>query len=120
MSPGRVAVDRRDGVALLTVCGEHDLSNGEVLRDGLWTVFGDGTAVVVDLSEASFIDSGVLHTLVAAAGPAREASGRMLVVCARADSFTRRVLHMAGLDQVLRIADTVEDALRQATACPVI
>jgi anti-anti-sigma factor len=107
-------------VALLTVCGEHDPSNDNVLRDGLSAVLGNGAAVVVDLSEASFIDSSVLHTLVRASRPTWDTPGQTLVVCARADGFARRLLHIAGLQEVLRVADTVDDALRSAAARPVI
>jgi anti-sigma B factor antagonist len=117
-SLGRIAVDHRDGVVLLTVRGEHDPSNDEVLRDGLSAVLANGAAVVVDLSEASFIDSTVLHTLVRASRPTRDAPGHPLVVCARADGLAGRLLYIAGMHKVLRIADTVEDALSGAAARP--
>ena len=96
--------------------GERDLSNEEVLRDGLAAVLGHGSAVVVDLSEAAFVDSSVLHTLASASRPAWGRPGQVIVVCAQADGFTRRVLRMAGMDRVLRIAETVDDAVRSAAA----
>jgi anti-anti-sigma factor len=107
MSPGQIAVDRRGGVALLTVHGEHDLSNEEVLRDRLAAALAHASAAVVDLSAATFIDSSVLHTLA-----------RAIVVCSRPDGLTRRLLDLAGLDEVVRIAETVEDALRSVAAEP--
>ncbi|HEX3330723.1 MAG TPA: STAS domain-containing protein [Gaiellales bacterium] len=114
-----IAVDLRDGVPLVRVHGEHDVSNQELLRDGLATALAQGSVVVVDLSEASFVDSSVLHTLASAGHPARDAPGRAIVVCARGDGLTRRLLHLAGLDEGVPIAETVEDALRSATAEPV-
>jgi anti-anti-sigma factor len=115
---GQIAVDDRGGVSLLTVHGEHDLSNEEVLRDGLATVLVSDSAVVVDLSKASFIDSSVLHTLAWASRPAGEAPGRAVVVCAQEHGHTRRLLHIAGLHEVVRVADTVEDALSSVAAEP--
>jgi hypothetical protein len=47
--------------------------------------------------------------------PARcAASRRPLAVCAKADGLARRLLYMAGLHDVLRIAGTVGDALSAA------
>jgi anti-sigma B factor antagonist len=105
-------------VPLLTLHGEHDLSNAELLRDGLTTVLAYGAAVVVDLSEATFVDSSVLHALLAASRPARDAPGPDVVVCVRADGFARRLLRMAGLHEVVRIAESLEDAVRSAAAAP--
>jgi anti-anti-sigma factor len=109
-----VAVDLRDGTPLVTVLGEHDVSNEEVLRDGLATALAQGSAVVVDLSQAGFIDSSVLHTLTWASDPAGDAPERPIVVCAPAEALTRRLLHLAGLHELVRMAETVEDALGSA------
>jgi anti-sigma B factor antagonist len=110
-----IAVGRRDGVPLLTVRGEHDVSNEQVLRDGLAAALAHGAAVVVDLSEASFIDSSVLHALAGVSCPGRG----QIVVCARSDGLTRRLLEVAALHEVVQVAETVEDALGFAAAEPV-
>jgi anti-sigma B factor antagonist len=109
-----IAVDLRDGVPVLTVHGEHDLANAALLRDGLARAIAHGPTVVVDLSDASFIDSSVLHALAGASGPARGT----IVVCPRAERLTRRLLHLSGLQDVVRIAETVEEALGLAAAEP--
>jgi anti-anti-sigma regulatory factor len=70
-------------VPLLTVHGEHDLTNEDVLRDGLATALAYRSAVVVDLSDASFVGSSVLHTLAGASAPGQGT----VVVCPRADAL---------------------------------
>ena len=115
MYEAETAVDVRDGVPVLTLHGEHDLSNDEVLRDGLAIALAAGSALVVDLSDASFIDSSVLHALAGASSPGR---GTIVVVCPRADGLTRRLLSIAGLHDVVRIAETMEEALGLAAVEP--
>lgn len=52
-----------DGVHALVVTGELDISNVGALRDGAAQVPNDALGVVVDLSEATFIDSATVGFL---------------------------------------------------------
>jgi anti-anti-sigma regulatory factor len=50
--------------------GERDLADAEALGKAFDEVFRQGSTLVVDLSETTFIDSRVVvHTLMAAANP---------------------------------------------------
>ena len=62
---GEFAVERNDaGLAVLTISGEHDLSTAPNLRRRLDSLLDDGTATVVDLSPATFIDSSILGVVL--------------------------------------------------------
>ena len=58
----------RYGVWVLTLHGEHDVSTEPSLAEELERVAAAGGPVVVDLSDAQFIDSSILRVLVSAAG----------------------------------------------------
>src|SRR5207237_1329306 len=60
---GTIIVGYRDGVAVLTLVGEHDLSTSEQLRSAMREHAEMGRGVVVNLPQAEFIDSHVVHTL---------------------------------------------------------
>jgi anti-anti-sigma factor len=49
---------------VLTLQGEHDLSTAARIRDELERVFNAGSAVVVDLSGVTFMDSSVLNAIL--------------------------------------------------------
>jgi anti-anti-sigma factor len=70
---GRFVPFRRDcrqrlagGRWLVTMKGEHDLSNADELGDRLAAIFATGTSLVVDLRETQFIDSSILLVLLEA------------------------------------------------------
>jgi len=100
------------GVALVTVLGELDLHNAGCLEGRIeeaGTVGAD--AVVVDLSETSFIDSTALSVLVQGA-KRLEGRGRALLVVT-SDQHTRRMIEVTGLSPRLRPYPTLQDALTQ-------
>jgi anti-sigma B factor antagonist len=106
---GRIVAGRRDGVVLVTLLGEHDLSNRDALRTALADALAEGARVVVNMSRVDFIDSSVLHALVWA-GRRAQTQGHTIVVCAPAGGFVWRLLHTTGLLGVLRVAEAGEDA----------
>jgi anti-sigma B factor antagonist len=99
---------------IVDVGGECDLSNVDRLRDELAGIFAEGTAVVVDLSAASFIDSSVVSTLVAANLRADEADGEGLAVVAPRGGIAERLLAMTGVLEQWPAFETREEALRHA------
>ena len=61
----------RPGVAAVALKGEHDLSTAPELGALLQTLVADHPTVLVDVTEAEFIDSTVIQTLVLADRQAR-------------------------------------------------
>ena len=65
--------------------------------------------VVVDLTEARYIDTHVLNTFVSAQQELHEHQHSLAVV---ADSpYSRRTIHLTGLDDTLRVCTSREEAL---------
>jgi len=97
------------GWAVARLEGEVDLSHSPALRKLLmdWTL--DRRDIMIDLAEVSYIDSSGLAALVEAYQGARD-SGAFFVLVA-ASRPVLRVLTLARLDRVFRLADSVEAAL---------
>ncbi len=112
-APGIVTVDRVGSSSwIVALLGEHDLTNSDQLRTELATIFAQGTAVIIDLSAATFIDSAIVKELVAAQERVDGVSTEQLAVVAPTDGFPRRVLDLLQTDRVLRICEDRDDALR--------
>ena len=112
-APGIVTVDRVGPSSwIVTLQGEHDMTNSDRLRAELGTIFAQGTAVVVDLSAAAFIDSSTVRELIAAQQRVDEVPTEQLAIVAPKHGFARRVLDLLHADRVLRIFESREEALR--------
>jgi anti-anti-sigma regulatory factor len=112
-APGIVTVDRVGPSRWIVVLqGEHDMTNSDLLRTELATIFAQGTAVIVDLSGATFIDSSTVKELIAVQERIHEIPTEQLAIVAPKDGFARRVLDLLHTDHVLRIFQNRDDALR--------
>jgi anti-anti-sigma factor len=101
-----------DGISVLALIGEHDLSTQPSLGDALDRCLADGARVLVDLSQAEFIDSSVLRSLLRGFDfSEREGGGRFGIVVAPG-SFPERLLHLVKISPVVATYATREEALR--------
>jgi anti-anti-sigma factor len=66
MVGGTMELERECGVWLVTLRGEHDLTTAPKLRHSLARSFSGGWTVIIDMSEADFIDSTTLNVLIRA------------------------------------------------------
>lgn len=62
-------VPERDDVVAVCLDGEFDASNVSTLREQVDDVLERGNDLILDLSQATFIDSSVIRVLFDAAGP---------------------------------------------------
>ena len=89
----------------MSVVGEWDVFRAPELRERLLALLDTGRPVVVDLSDASFLDSASLGVFVSAF---KLADGRrqplLFLVPRERDSHVRRVLEITGLERVLPLA----------------
>lgn len=106
-------------VWVVSLTGEHDLSNVGDLDERLEEVHTHGTRVVLDLAEASFIDSTVVTRVVREAAHAARTLADDLAVVAPAGSQARRVLELIQVGRV-RIVESRDDALRAMGAGSVV
>ena len=99
--------------ALIVASGELDVQSLPELRARLAeAVDGGATRMVVDLAEVSFIDSLSLSALV---GTSRKLgdSGRLAIVAVH--DYVKLILQASGLEQVLDVFATREDAVAFVT-----
>ena len=104
----------RAGVAVVALRGEHDLSTAPELRTLLTRLVARNRLVVVDVSEAEFIDSSVLDTLLNAHRHA-EAAFRRVVLQLGPEPIVRTMLEVSGALDLLHCAASREEAL---ASCP--
>jgi anti-sigma B factor antagonist len=101
------------GAVVLAVRGEVDVANKRVMYAALEDALADAErAVVVDLSDVSFMDSTGLALMLNAAR--RLTRRRLGFAVACPEGTVRRAFHVAGLDHCLKITAGVEEAVAGA------
>jgi anti-sigma B factor antagonist len=109
---GELALERNDeGLVVLTISGEHDLSTAPNLRRRLDALLDEGTATVVDLSPATFIDSSILGVILDGRRRAAEADVGFAVVHSNGADAVDRVLEVTGLRAELPVHSRREEAV---------
>jgi anti-sigma B factor antagonist len=99
-----------EGVGLVELTGEIDLYTAPPFKDDLVAVINEGAHdVVVDLSAVTFIDSTALGVLISGVKRLHEVDGRLFIVAASRPVV--RILAITGLDRVLSIFATRDEAL---------
>jgi anti-sigma B factor antagonist len=105
------------GYPVLSVRGEADISSAQQLREGLSDlVDSDATAVVVDLTAVTFLDSTGLGVLVGARNAAVEAGSGLPIACD--DGRILKLFRITGLDNVFEIHPSVDAAVQSLTPQP--
>lgn len=103
-----------DGVRIVALHGEHDLSKVASLRIELDAAIAASSAIVVDLTDAEFVDSTTLQALLQSHRAAQDRDLRLAVVVP-ADSFTRRLFDLVGLAAVVATYPTRAAAVAAVT-----
>jgi anti-anti-sigma factor len=100
-----------DDVYVVRVAGEVDMSHEEELRAELRTaVAASAKGIVVDLTECEFIDSSGVRALLRSREEQHADQGpERLAVAASSDQILR-ILSVMGIEQVIPIQPTVEEA----------
>ena len=113
---GELGLERNDaGLAVLTISGEHDLSTAPNLRRRLNSLLVDGTATVVDLSPATFVDSSILGVILDARRRAADREIGLAIVHANGADAVDRVLDVTGLRAELPVHARREEAFAEAS-----
>ena len=98
---------------VIAVHGQADLHSAPQLRAAIAAELDNGArGLVIDLSEATFIDSMTLGVLLGAVKRLRPSGGTVGVVCT--DSHIKRIFEITLLDRVFSIHADRDDALARA------
>jgi anti-anti-sigma factor len=111
----RIELVHRRGAVVAEVAGEIDMANAAPVGARLTGTLADAPALVVDLTEVSYLDSQGVRVLCQLAERAVETSVGMAVV-APEGGVADQVLGMAGLGHALdvrRSRDEAVDAVRR-------
>lgn len=117
MSAEPIVLDRRDGVVVVRVHGEHDVFTAPALREQVHGAIEQSSPLVVDLSGATFIDSSVLAVLLGGLRRARESEiGYGLILPGEEGAPVRRIFDVTGLVPVFAIHASEDEAVAAAAA----
>jgi anti-anti-sigma factor len=86
-----------EDIWVVSLLGEHDISMVDALRDRLAEAFTHDPRLIIDLAEATFVDSTVLGVLFAVANQATgESAGETLALVVTPGSTVERTIALAG------------------------
>jgi anti-sigma B factor antagonist len=106
-------VRRDEDVVVLAAGGDIDYASTPQLRERIAEHIDAGKRrLVIDLNEVTFIDSTAIGVLIGALVRLQDAgSGSVAVVCAEENRKVLRIFEIAGVDNVLPLYHTREDAV---------
>jgi anti-sigma B factor antagonist len=109
MNSGFDIVDQiDDGIRVVAINGELDLSRADLAREPLERAAADDLPLAIDLSGCEFIDSTGLATIVHATRPLRDGGRKVLVVCPEGE--VRQLLRLSAIDISFEVVDSREAA----------
>lgn len=115
--PDAFAITRReldDRTSVIEIEGDLDLSTAPQLKWMLLDSLEAGhSQLVVDLSQATFMDSTALGVLIGV-NRSLDVGARLAIVCARANLL--KIFELSGMDGAFAIFSTLQDALAHAQA----
>ena len=97
------------GYARILVAGDHDISTIPILTAASTEAIELSAAVVVDLGQATFVDSAVVHWLLTTLEHVERTGGSTAIV-APPGSTSRHVLEVLGLTDRMPLADSLAGA----------
>jgi anti-sigma B factor antagonist len=114
MAMGKVQTEESGslpGLIVVTVSGEVDLAMAPAMDSNLSAALGQGQDIVVDLSDATFLDSVALGVLTWALEASQEAGRRLFLIIS--DQRVLRVFELTGLTGSFAIFDTRADLIER-------
>jgi len=116
MAPISVTLARRaPPAAVVALVGEHDAYSSERLENELTVLLDDGVGIVVDLRDATFIDSTTLGVLLAGRQRAERAGlGFALVLPEDESAQVHQILELTQLGRTFASFPSLDDGLRAA------
>jgi len=106
-----------DDIEIVMLQGEHDLGTLPEVKEALEAA-GEGQALIIDLSPATFVDSSILGAILDARRLAGEAGRGFAVASDGSSEPVRRVLEVTGLAEELPVYPTREAALEALAVAP--
>jgi len=109
-APGHWVRRSPGGAVVLQLLGEHDLATRDATDELLAQLVDSNDVVVVDLSETSYIDSSILHSIVRAHQRAAGRGSKLRVQLGSA-AIVRKMFEVSELTSYLDVVPEREQAL---------
>jgi anti-anti-sigma factor len=106
---GRFAVDRRNGVACMSIDGEIDLANRDDLLDDIVAGAAGARRVVLDLSGVEYLDSAGVRLVFEASRELARLGIDLALVQPRAP-YVARILSLAAVGDMVPVYRSASDA----------
>ena len=104
----KVTTSEEQGWTVIRAEGEIDIASAPLLDDAVDEAVGSGSHhVAVDLQPIVFMDSTGLRSLISAHRQLEKNGGRLVVI--PGSGPVRRLLQVAGVEETLHLAASVED-----------
>ena len=110
MIPDVLVLPAGDGRVVVELNAEHDLATKDALGDLFTTLVEQNDLIVIDLTDAEFIDSSVIYNLARADRLAR-ARGSNVRIQLGAEGIARRALEITGMIEQLNCVVDRDEAL---------
>jgi anti-sigma B factor antagonist len=114
MAMGKVQTEESGslpGLIVVTVSGEVDLAVAPAMDSHLSAALGQGQDIVVDLTDATFLDSVALGVLTWSLEASQEAGRKLFLIIS--DQRVLRVFELTGLTGSFEIFDTRADLMKR-------
>jgi anti-sigma B factor antagonist len=109
--PTEIRIDRpASDTAVAVFLGEHDVASRKELTSLLEALVAENDLVVVDFSDATFVDSTTMHALMAAHAAAR-VRGKTVRLQIGTTDIVRRAFELTGVMTRLDCVESREEAL---------
>ena len=119
MPMAEVRFEREDETVVALLTGEVDMSNATAVRQEIAeSVTPDDEALIVDLSELSFIDSAGLHSMIEL-GTVLDERRQHLLLCLPPKSTIRRAIEIIGLPHAVSVYSDRGEAMDAVRASAV-
>lgn len=117
-SVAQISVVRPEpSVAVVVFAGEHDLTSAKDATRIFEELATDGTSIVADLTQVSFLDTTIIHALVVGRNLAESAEVGF-ATCLPDGHVARRMLELMRVLEVLPAATSVDAAIATALSTP--
>lgn len=111
--------EREDETVVAILTGEIDMSNATSVRQQIAeSVTPDDDAVIIDMSELSFIDSAGLHAMIEL-GTVLDERRQHLLLCLPPNSTIRRAIEIIGLPHAVAVYSDRNEAMEAVRATAV-
>ena len=116
MRIGDVRFTSRDGIVIVHVTGEIDMSNAGDLREAITDATpNDALGVVLDLCDVDYVDSAGIHLLYRL-GESLRNRGQTLRVVIPPQSPASDSLRLAGIKRHVDVVDELDEGVRAVAA----